>query len=60
MERFEFNFTHEPSKETYGIDVCVSNSSEGFVSDELCDAFVHFMISAGFSADCVYDYFKKV
>ena len=59
MERFSLEYVITPSNGVYGVDACIHNETEdSFTADEICDAFVQFMVSAGFSADYVYDYFS--
>ena len=58
MTRFNFDYVMDSSKDVYGVDLSVHNEAEDFTADEMCDAFLQFMISAGYSTECVYEYFR--
>ena len=58
MVEFAYVFTNDKGDDEKRVFVR-KNSDEGLSADTLCEAFVDFMESAGFSVDNVYDYFEE-
>ena len=59
MERYNFEFTVEPTETVYGVDMSIHNEGEDFHACDVCDAFMHFMIAAGYSEKSVCEYFTN-
>lgn len=60
MESIEFvySFTNEDKPDDLK-RVIIRKSDEGLCATDICDAFVDFMTSAGFSEQNIYDYFNE-
>ena len=64
MERIEFKYQSgsefDKSFNTHNIETTITDRSDcGLHIDEVCENFVQFMESAGFSTNQVIDYFRR-
>lgn len=59
MVSFSYEFVDEHSGEMKSITLQKKSGDEGITSDALCEQFVDFMVSAGFSDENIYHYFQE-
>lgn len=58
MEVVEFSYLFDEDGDSKRV-VIKKEDKDGLNGNDLCDAFVDFMTSAGFSEQNIYDYFKE-
>lgn len=58
MEVVEFSYLFDDEGDSKRV-VIKKEDKDGLNGADLCDAFVDFMTSAGFSEQNIYDYFKE-
>lgn len=58
MEVVEFSYLFDYEGDSKRV-VIKKEDKDGLNGTDLCDAFVDFMTSAGFSEQNIYDYFKE-
>ena len=59
MEKIKFTYKFEEKEfPTKNVKVVCDGDEAGLNTSDVCEAFVDFMESAGFSIDNIYDYFN--
>ena len=59
MEHVEFSYCFHDQDDGTKHEVRNSKRKECISTDELCKMFVDFMVSAGYSAENIWDYFNE-
>ena len=59
MEHVEFSYCFNDQDDGTKHEVRSSKQKECISADELCEMFVDFMVSAGYSEENIWDYFNE-